>query len=96
MGSDLVLAWPGAEIAVMGPAGAVEILHRGQTDPLRRAELEADYRETFCTPRLAAERGLVDGVIDPADTRRALAAAVKRLRTKRSPAVHRKHSNPPL
>ena len=96
MGSDLVLAWPGAEIAVMGPAGAVEILHRGQTDPLRRAELEADYRETFCTPRLAAERGLVDGVIDPADTRRALAAAVKRLRTKRPPAVHRKHSNPPL
>lgn len=96
MGSDLVVAWPGAEIAVMGPAGAVEILHRGEADPAVRARLEAEYRATFCTPRLAAERGLVDGVIDPADTRRVLAAALGRLRPKRPVLPARKHANPPL
>ena len=69
MGSDLVLAWPRAEIAVMGPAGAVGILHRREVDPEVRARLEAEYRATYCTPRLAADRGLIDGVIDPADTR---------------------------
>jgi propionyl-CoA carboxylase beta chain len=79
MGSDLVLAWPRAEIAVMGPAGAVEILHRREVDPEVRARLEAEYRATYCTPRLAADRGLIDGVIDPADTRRVLTAAVHRL-----------------
>ena len=96
MGSDLVLAWPRAEIAVMGPAGAVEILHRREVDPEVRARLEAEYRATYCTPRLAADRGLIDGVIDPADTRRVLTAAVHRLRTKRPVLPARKHTNQPF
>ncbi|MEO6628016.1 MAG: carboxyl transferase domain-containing protein, partial [Aquihabitans sp.] len=75
MGSDLVLAWPTAEIAVMGAPGAVAILHRRDLDTAhdpdaRRLELEAAYRDAYCSPRIAAERGLVDEVIDPADTRR--------------------------
>ena len=96
MGSDLVLAWPRAEIAVMGPAGAMEILHRGQIAPAMRARLEDEYRSTYCTPRLAAERGLVDSVINPADTRRVLTAALGRLHTKRPHLPARKHSNQPL
>ena len=96
MGSDLVLAWPRAEIAVMGPAGAVEILHRREVDQEGRARLEAEYRANYCTPRLAADRGLIDGVIDPADTRRVLTAAVHRLRTKRPVLPARKHTNQPF
>ena len=96
MGSDLVLAWPRAEIAVMGAAGAVGILHRGEDDPAIRAKLEEQYRDAFCTPRIAAERGLVDDVVDPADTRRVLAAALPRLRHKRPELPARKHDNQPL
>ena len=74
LGSDVVLAWPGAEIAVMGAAGAVAILERraiaAAEDPeATRLRLEEEYRVTYCTPRIAAERGYVDQVIDPADTR---------------------------
>ena len=82
MGSDLYLAWPSAEIAVMGAKGAVEILHRRET-PERRAQLEAEYEERFLNPYVAAERGFVDAVIDPADTRREVAAALELLATKR-------------
>jgi acetyl-CoA carboxylase carboxyltransferase component len=96
MGSDLVLAWPLAEIAVMGAPGAVGILHRGDLDPGVRADLESRYRDAFCTPRIAAERGLVDDVIDPADTRRVLTAALARLRHKRPVLPARKHDNQPL
>ena len=76
MGSDLYLAWPSAEIAVMGAKGAVEILHRRKT-PEERLALEADYEERFLNPYVAADRGLVDAVIDPADTRREVAAAIE-------------------
>jgi acetyl-CoA carboxylase carboxyltransferase component len=96
MGSDLVLAWPRAEIAVMGAAGATEVLHRGELDPAVRAEREAQYRATHCTPRIAADRGFVDDVIDPADTRRVLTSAVRRLRSKQPVLPNRKHANPPL
>lgn len=101
MGNDLTLAWPSAEIAVMGAAGAVAVLHRRDLadapDPdARRAELEADYRTTFLSPRIAADRGLVDAVIDPIDTRRILGHALRRLANKRPHRPERRHSNEPL
>ncbi|MCU1454325.1 MAG: Methylmalonyl-CoA carboxyltransferase [Acidimicrobiales bacterium] len=101
LGSDLVLAWPGAEIAVMGAPGAVAILNRREiasaADPeAERLRLEDEYRLAYCTPRIAAERGYVDQVIDPADTRRIVAAALERLRHKRRERPARRHSNGPL
>jgi acetyl-CoA carboxylase carboxyltransferase component len=95
MGSDLYLAWPSAEIAVMGAKGAVEVLHRRE-DPDRRAQLEAEYEERFLNPYVAADRGFVDAVIDPADTRREVAAAFDLLATKRESLGTRKHDNSPL
>ena len=95
MGSDLYLAWPSAEIAVMGARGAVEILHRSET-PERREELEAEYEERFLNPYVAADRGFVDAVIDPTDTRREVAAAFDLLATKRESLGNRKHDNTPL
>ncbi|MCU1352345.1 MAG: pccB [Acidimicrobiales bacterium] len=101
MGSDLVLAWPNAEIAVMGPPGAVAVLNRRDIDQAvdpdgTRARLEDEYRRTYCTPRLAAERGLVDQVIDPASTRAVVAAALARLEHKRPHLPARRHANEPL
>ena len=95
MGSDLYLAWPSAEIAVMGAKGAVEILHRRES-PERRAELEADYDRRFLNPYVAADRGAVDMVIDPSDTRREVAAGLEMLCTKQERLVRRKHDNTPL
>ena len=95
MGSDLYLAWPSAEIAVMGARGAVEVLHRRE-GPERRDELEAAYEERFLNPYVAADRGFVDAVIDPADTRREVVAAFEVLATKREALVRRKHDNSPL
>jgi acetyl-CoA carboxylase carboxyltransferase component len=95
MGTDLYLAWPSAEIAVMGAKGAVEVLHRREP-PERRAELEKEYEARFLNPYVAADRGLVDAVIDPADTRREVAAALEMLSTKREHLVARKHDNTPL
>jgi acetyl-CoA carboxylase carboxyltransferase component len=95
MGSDLYLAWPSAEIAVMGAKGAVEVLHRRE-DPDRRAQLEAEYEERFLNPYVAADRGFVDAVIDPADTRREVAAAFDLLATKRESLGTRRHDNSPL
>ncbi|MBV8949497.1 MAG: methylmalonyl-CoA carboxyltransferase [Actinobacteria bacterium] len=104
LGSDWCIAWPGAEIAVMGAPGAVQILHGrrlGAVDDAaeRAAEqlrLEQEYNERFANPYIAAERGFVDEVVEPADTRTALVAALERLRTKREPVVSRSHSNSPL
>ncbi len=105
LGSDLVLAWPTAEIAVMGAPGAVQILHRRRLDafddPSDRAtsaaKLEAEYASRYCTPQVAAERGYVDDVIDPTDTRRLLVAGLAALRSKRVPPPDGlKHTNPPL
>jgi acetyl-CoA carboxylase carboxyltransferase component len=95
MGSDLYLAWPSAEIAVMGAKGAVEVLHRREA-PERREELEAEYDERFLNPYVAADRGFVDAVIDPTDTRREVAAAFDLLATKQERLVKRKHDNTPL
>ena len=96
VGSDACFAWPSAEIAVMGAKGAVQILHRGVTDARLRAQLEADYAARYCTPEVAAERGFVDEVTDPVDTRRRVAFALRALRTKRERLPRRRHSNCPL
>ncbi|MEO6628429.1 MAG: carboxyl transferase domain-containing protein [Aquihabitans sp.] len=101
MGNDLTLAWPNSEIAVMGAPGAVAILNRRELEQAAdpdgtRSELEATYRSKFCTPRLASERGLIDQVIEPVDTRRILASALGRLAIKRPSLVARRHANEPL
>ena len=95
MGNDLALAWPSAEIAVMGAKGAVEILHRRNT-PEERLELEAAYEERLLNPYIAAERGTIDAVIDPADTRREVHAALAMLAGKRERLPRRRHDNTPL
>jgi acetyl-CoA carboxylase carboxyltransferase component len=95
MGNDLCLAWPWAELAVMGAGQAAAILARRAT-PAERAEFELDYAGRLLNPYVAAERGLVDAVIDPADTRREIAAALKMLVDKREELAPRKHGNTPL
>jgi acetyl-CoA carboxylase carboxyltransferase component len=101
IGADLAFAWPSAELAVMGPNGAVEILYRRElqsaADPdKRRAELIEDYTERFANPYVAAERGFIDDVIDPADTRMKVIAGLEMLKSKREELPHRKHGNIPL
>jgi len=98
---DINLAWPNAEIAVMGPDGAVPIIYRKEIaaaeDPSRRKdELVAQYRADLANPFLAAERGYLDDVIDPAESRVKLIAALESLRDKRSASPSRKHTNIPL
>ncbi|MET0460176.1 MAG: carboxyl transferase domain-containing protein [Acidimicrobiales bacterium] len=95
MGCDLHLAWPSAEIAVMGAEGAVGILHR-RTDPAERPARVVEYEEQYLNPWIAAERGYIDAVIDPADTRRELCAALEVLSTKRELLAPRRHDNLPL
>jgi acetyl-CoA carboxylase carboxyltransferase component len=92
IGNDLCIAWPSAEIAVMGAAGAVAILNKGRSDP----DLVAEYRAAFENPYRAAERGLVDAVVDPARTRHILADALDVLAQKRDARPARRHSNTPL
>ena len=101
IGADLAFAWPSAELAVMGPNGAVEIVYRRElstaADPeARRAELVEEYTERFTNPYIAAERGLVDDVIDPAQTRVKVIAGLEMLRSKREELPKRKHGNVPL
>lgn len=104
IGADLAFAWPTAELAVMGANGAVEIVYRtelsGIEDPeakaARRAEMIDVYTENFCNPYLAAERGYVDDVIDPSETRKVLSRSLEMLITKREELPKRKHGNMPL
>ena len=95
MGNDVAFAWPTAQIAVMGAKGAVEILHRN-ADESERAALEEDYAERLLNPYRAAERGSVDVVIDPADTRREIAGALGMLASKREDTPQNRHANTPL
>ena len=95
MGNDLSISWPSAEIAVMGAKGAVEILHRNAT-PDERATLEAEYEGRLLNPYIAAERGSVDIVIKPSETRRKVFAALQALLTKREKLKKRPHANTPL
>jgi acetyl-CoA/propionyl-CoA carboxylase carboxyl transferase subunit len=103
LGGDLNLAWPTAEIAVMGADGAVNILYRKEIERAPeadraavRAKLIAEYRAEFLNPYLAAERGYIDDVIDPAETRARLVAGLALLATKRDDRPARKHGNIPL
>ena len=99
--SDVNLAWPTAEIAVMGPDGAVNVISRREIsesdDPnAKRAELVASYREQFANPYVAANRGYVDDVIDPLDTRPKLIRALRMLQSKVDTLPPKKHGNIPL
>ncbi|MEI8051606.1 MAG: carboxyl transferase domain-containing protein, partial [Actinomycetes bacterium] len=101
IGADLAFAWPSAELAVMGAAGAVEIVYRSELatadDPdARRAELVEEYTERHANPYEAAERGYIDDVIDPAETRRVLSRSLEMLASKREDLPKRKHGNVPL
>ncbi len=99
--SDLNLAWPSAEIAVMGPEGAVNVIHRrelacAENPDVVRAKLVADYRERFSSPYTAAARGYVDAVVAPRETRPRLIAGLVMLSGKRALLPRKKHSNIPL
>jgi acetyl-CoA carboxylase carboxyltransferase component len=101
IGADLAYAWPSAELAVMGPQGAVEIVYRRELAEspdaaARRAELVEEYTDRYANPYVAAERGFVDDVIDPAETRRVLARSLEMLASKREDLPKRKHGNVPL
>ena len=95
MGNDVAFAWPTAEIAVMGAKGAVEILHR-KAEAAERTALEEDYAARLLNPYRAAERGSVDVVIDPADTRRQVADTLALLTSKREEIPGNRHGNTPL
>ena len=94
---DLNFAWPGAEIAVMGAKGAVEIIFRSELDnPERIENLTQEYAETFANPFSASKRGYIDDVIMPHDTRRRVARALTMLKNKRLENPQKKHGNIPL
>ncbi|WBU63057.1 acyl-CoA carboxylase subunit beta [Paracoccus aerodenitrificans] len=97
LGGDINYAWPTAEVAVMGAKGAVEILHRKELDdPDRVLELTEEYEDRFANPFKAAERGLIDEVIQPRSTRRRVARAFASLRNKSQQTPWKKHDNLPL
>lgn len=101
LGADMNFAWPTAQIAVMGAQGAVNILYRKElaaaTDPVAaRADLQAEYDRTLANPYLAAERGFVDRVIAPHETRAQIIRALRLLRGKRAALPPKKHGNIPL
>ena len=93
---DINLAWPSAEIAVMGPEGAVNIIFRkelakAKNPEKKRAELVAEYREKFANPYIAASRGYIDDVIEPSSTRARLINALEMLANKRDKNPGKKH-----
>ena len=101
LGADVNFAWPTAQIAVMGAQGAVNILHRKTlaetTDPdRRRQELIAEYDQELANPYVAAERGYIDQVIYPHETRAQIIRVLRLLRTKREQLPPKKHGNIPL
>jgi acetyl-CoA carboxylase carboxyltransferase component len=105
IGADFNAAWPTAEVAVMGPDGAVNIVFRRELEAAadnggdaagRRAELVEQYKERFANPYVAAERGYVDDVIEPEETRPWLIRALEASLTKRESGPPRKHGNIPL
>lgn len=101
LGADMVLAWPTAEIAVMGPDGAANIIFKkdidAADDPVKaRAEKIQEYKDEFATPYKAAERGYVDDVIEPAHTRIRLIDALDMLSSKKEQRPPKKHGNIPL
>jgi len=95
IGADINLAWPQAEIAVMGASGAINILYRNATDE-EKAEAVREYEEEFSNPYRAAERGLIDEIIMPRDTRKKLIRALEMARNKNQSNPPKKHGNIPL
>ncbi|AMM92857.1 acyl-CoA carboxylase subunit beta [Peribacillus simplex] len=100
-GADLVFAWPSAEIAVMGPSGAANIIFAKEinesTDPEAfRQEKINEYRERFANPYVASANGIVDDVIDPRDTRKSIASALEMLKNKKKALPKKRHGNIPL
>jgi len=94
---DVNYAWPGAEIAVMGAKGAVEIIFRAETDDAEKiAQRTREYEERFLTPFVAAQRGYIDDIIMPRDTRKRVARALAMLRNKDLKNPWKKHDNIPL
>ena len=103
LGADVNVAWPTAQIAVTGSAGAVSILYRKELKDLtgdelaaKRAELQQHYEDTLANPYIAADRGYIDAVIPPSHTRGYVGRALRTLATKRATAPMRKHGNIPL
>lgn len=101
LGTDITFAWPSAEIAVMGPEGAANILYKKQIDAAadpaaERARLIEDYRHRFLNPYAAANAGYIDEVIEPRETRMRVIEALKALRNKTSQPLPRKHGNMPV
>ena len=101
LGADLHFAWPTAEIAVMGPHGAVNVINRRELDKAEdpealRAQLVEDYRNTFANPYYSAERGIVDSVIEPAQTRPVLVRALRMLREQNRDIPPKKHGISPV
>jgi acetyl-CoA carboxylase carboxyltransferase component len=100
-GADINYAWPTAEIAVMGPHGAINIIFRkeiaeAKNPEQKRMELVSEYRQKFASPYIAAQKGYIDEVIEPAHTRPKLISALESLTTKRESRPTRKHGNIPL
>ena len=95
MGNDLCIAWPSAELAVMGAKGAVQILNR-RDDEATRLQREVEYAASYLNPFVAAERGYVDAVVQPHETRRWVARSVELLASKRELLSQRRHGNSPL
>jgi len=100
-GADINYAWPTAEIAVMGPHGAINIIFRkeiaeAKNPEQKRMELVSEYRQKFASPYIAAQKGYIDEVIEPAETRPKLISALESLTTKREQRPSRKHGNIPL
>ena len=93
--TDVNLAWPSAEIAVMGAEGAVNIIYRGEPESVRRDKVE-EFRERFANPFIAAEHGFLDDVIEPHETRPRIIRALRLLETKVDTTPRKKHSNMPL
>jgi len=101
LGGDYNFAWPTAEIAVMGPEGAVSILYKKELEKAKdpkqmKKEFAAKYRQEIANPYIADEKGYIDEVIDPADTRKKLITAFESLENKHIEAPSRKHGNMPL
>ena len=96
LAADVNYAYPTAEIAVMGPAGAVNIIFRNEIDEAARAQKVEDYRDNFANPYKAAELGYIDEIIYPRETRKKLILALDMTKTKHEESPHRKHGNIPL
>jgi len=101
LGADINVAWPTAQIAVMGASGAVDVLHKrdlaaAEDRAATRAGLITDYEDTLMNPYIAAERGYVDSVIEPSQTRAFVTRTLRTLRTKRAQLPPKKHGNIPL